>query len=338
MMNTSPRVSIGLAVYNGENFLAQAIECFLAQSYTDFELIISDNASTDRTPKICREYAARDARIRYYRHHVNRGANWNLNRVFKLARGELFKWAAHDDLCAPTFIERCVEALDDDPSVVWCHAITASIGADGQIIPESEAPTKAARGEVCRSPRAHARFRDVLLTSTHWGYRCSGLFRADVLRRTQLFRPYYGSEKILCAEVALAGRYYQVPQTLFFQRVHEDASSALETARQQQEFACPDRPVALPRLAILRGYLGVALSPGMSPPQRCWSLLWVVCYMFQFRKWPRVFGNFLLGRALGAGKRHRSQENTPRHSMSASAESSSRRRADGASPVAAAKR
>src|ERR1051326_2036095 len=112
MSNQKPRVSIGLPVYNGQQFLEEAINSLLAQTYSDFELIISDNASTDATEQICRAHAAADPRIRYYRNDKNRGPVWNLNRVFELARGELFKWAAHDDVCAPTLVERCVEVLE----------------------------------------------------------------------------------------------------------------------------------------------------------------------------------------------------------------------------------
>src|SRR3974377_1117825 len=99
-----PKVSIGLPVYNGENYLRLAIDSILTQDYTDFELIISDNASADATQEICREYTARDCRIRYYRNKINIGASGNYNRVFELARGGLFKWAAHDDVHLPAFL------------------------------------------------------------------------------------------------------------------------------------------------------------------------------------------------------------------------------------------
>ena len=99
-----PRVSIGLPVYNGENFLEFALDSILGQTFQDFELIISDNASTDATESICRRYAAKDSRIRYYRNPNNQGAAQNYNRVFALARGEYFKWAAHDDVCKPNYL------------------------------------------------------------------------------------------------------------------------------------------------------------------------------------------------------------------------------------------
>src|SRR5687767_9303189 len=115
-MANEPRVSIGLPVFNGESHLALALDSVLAQTFGDFELVISDNGSTDSTRQICEDYAKRDARIRYLRSDENRGAAWNYNRVFERSRGAFFKWMAHDDLIAPQYLERCVEALDRAPA------------------------------------------------------------------------------------------------------------------------------------------------------------------------------------------------------------------------------
>ena len=111
-MNAAPRLSIGLAVYNGENYLAESLDALLGQSYEDFELIISDNASTDGTAAICGRYEKQDPRIRYIRQPHNIGLAPNHNFVFEQARGELFKWASHDDLYARDLLKRCVGALE----------------------------------------------------------------------------------------------------------------------------------------------------------------------------------------------------------------------------------
>src|SRR5262245_61001880 len=100
-MPPTPRLCIGLPVYNGENYLAASIESILAQTFTDFRFIISDNASTDGTEAICRAFSRQDARIEYHRGAQNRGAAWNLNHVARLADSEYFMWAMHDDVCAP---------------------------------------------------------------------------------------------------------------------------------------------------------------------------------------------------------------------------------------------
>ncbi len=132
MRNSLPYVSIGLPVYDGERFLAETLDSLLAQTFEDLELIISDNASTDRTQEICKDYLAKDRRIRYYRNDQNLGAARNYNRVFELSTGKYFKWAAHDDLCASALTERCVEVLDSEPSAVMCYARTIIIDEHGK--------------------------------------------------------------------------------------------------------------------------------------------------------------------------------------------------------------
>ena len=133
MTSPVPRVSIGVPVYNGELYLERALDSILAQSFDDFEVIIADNASDDRTEQICRDYACRDARVRYVRNETNLGASANFNRTFALARGPYFKWAAHDDVLGTDFLLRCVEVLDSNPDVVLCHTKTQQIDEDGRV-------------------------------------------------------------------------------------------------------------------------------------------------------------------------------------------------------------
>jgi glycosyltransferase involved in cell wall biosynthesis len=121
MKKKNSLVSIGMPVCNGAKFITEALDSILNQTFENFELIVSDNASTDETGKICREYMAKDSCIRYYRSKQNFGAAWNFNHVFKLSSGKYFKWAAHDDVIAPDFPLKCVEVLERDPSVVLCH-------------------------------------------------------------------------------------------------------------------------------------------------------------------------------------------------------------------------
>ena len=130
MAERTPRVSIGLPVYNGEEFLEEAIVSILSQTYQDFELIISDNASTDLTEKICQKYAAQDARIVYSRNVENVGIMNNHNLTFRRARGEYFRFAGYDDVWAPTLLERLVTELDKRPEVVVCYP--AFVLIDGQ--------------------------------------------------------------------------------------------------------------------------------------------------------------------------------------------------------------
>jgi glycosyltransferase involved in cell wall biosynthesis len=204
-------------VFNGENYLDEALDSILAQTYSDFELIISDNASTDRTEEICRAYAARDERVRYFRNETNLGVAKNYNRVFELSSGEYFKWAAHDDLCAPEYLERCVEILDREPDVVLCYPKTSIIDEHGEFVRNHF------DGFNLRSAKPHERFRDFL----HVHGLCNpivGLIRARTLERTPLIGSYLSPDRVLLGELALRGKFYEVPERLFFRRDHPQRS------------------------------------------------------------------------------------------------------------------
>ena len=216
MNTTKPRVSIGLPVFNGENYLAQTLDSLLAQTYSDFELIISDNASTDSTEEICRAYMLKDERIRYARNQQNVGGAGNYNRVFELATGEYFKWAGHDDLCDPKYLEMCVEVLDQEPAVVACYGKTTFIDGDSQHIRKLDDKLN------LRFPQPSKRFSYYLnrwLTPTLDINPIFGLIRADVLKKTPLIAKYEGSDVILMGEIALRGEIHEIPEYLFFRRI-----------------------------------------------------------------------------------------------------------------------
>ena len=115
-MNATPRLTVGLPVYNGAEHLAESLASLLGQTYDNFELLISDNASSDGTADICHLYEKQDPRVRYFRQAHNIGSAANHNFVFRQGRGELFKWASHDDLYARDLLKRCVDALTSTPT------------------------------------------------------------------------------------------------------------------------------------------------------------------------------------------------------------------------------
>ena len=209
-----PSLSIGLPVFDGEAYLGAALDALLAQTYGDFELIVSDNASTDGTQAIARAAAARDPRVRYERAAVNVGALANFNAVFRKARGRYFKWAAADDLVAPTCLERAVAALERDPAVILCHSDTRIIDAAGATVGDYVyAPGHAA------DPRPSLRFADVL-REDRWCFALFGVMRSAALRSTQLLPSLVGADRVLLAELALRGRFAIVPEPLFLNRDH----------------------------------------------------------------------------------------------------------------------
>jgi glycosyltransferase involved in cell wall biosynthesis len=213
-----PTVSIGMPVYNGANYLRRAVQSILTQDYEDFELIISDNASTDETESICREFAECDGRIRYFRNETNIGASQNYNKVFRLARGQFFKWAAHDDECYPTMLRRCVEVLERAPArVVMVYPLGELIDKQGKtLIPVLD------RIE-CRDPRPHRRLAHLL-----WSVRdCDaifGLFKTEYLKKTRLIDAFFAADIVLLGELAMLGEIWELNEVLFRLRAHRGRS------------------------------------------------------------------------------------------------------------------
>ena len=215
-MTDIPQLSVGLPVYNGQRYLAEALDALLGQSFTDFELIISDNASTDETEEICRRYAAKDPRIRYIRQPRNIGLNPNHNLVLREARGEYFKWAAHDDLYGRDLLARCVAALDEHPDVVLSHADMAIIDETGTVVRRFDYTLTTDSMDVTE------RFRSLVLTDgADDEY---GVIRTDVLRSIRPKDSYHHASRPFIAEIAFRGRFHQVRELLYFRRDHPDRS------------------------------------------------------------------------------------------------------------------
>jgi len=228
----TPRVSVALPVYNGERYLALALDSLLGQTYEDFELIISDNASTDATEEICRGYAARDTRISYHRNSENRGAAWNFNHAFSLSTGEYFRWACYDDLCAPAHLETLVEELDASPAeVVLCYTKTRLIGEDGEFVEDYE-DLLDLREERPRQRLVH------LLHGLRYAHPTYGLMRRAAVAQTRLHGGYPADDLVWLGEMALLGQWREVPERLFYRRLHPEISTRANTTREQMAAWC----------------------------------------------------------------------------------------------------
>jgi glycosyltransferase involved in cell wall biosynthesis len=218
-----PRVSIGLPVYNGERYLTESLDSLLSQTFEDFELIVSDNASTDGTAEICHRYAKEDSRIRYFRQPYNVGSSPNHNFVILNARGALFKSASHDDRYAPELLERCVEVLDQCPQFVLAHSWSSVTDATGAVRSLVDYPV------ATDAPRAPDRFRSMLFDG--WGDDEGGVVRTSVLRQTGLHGSYHFADRVLTAELALYGPFYMVPERLYFRREHSGQGGGIRDVR-----------------------------------------------------------------------------------------------------------
>ena len=220
----APRVSLGLPVYNASRYLRQALDAVLAQDFTDFELIISDNGSTDQTWAICTEYADRDPRIRLLRNPTNLGVARNFNRVVEEAEGDLFRWVAYDDLMAPTLLSACVAELDrSGPGTVIAYPQTALIDDEGAVVGQYDDNLDIRHRHPAMRVAAAAR-RWNLLNPLY------GVIRLDQLRRTGLEREHVSGDVPLFMELAAMGEIHEVPEPLFFRRFHAGSSTGNSAA------------------------------------------------------------------------------------------------------------
>jgi len=215
-VKATPLVTVGMPLYNADFHLREALDSILAQDYANFELVISDNASSDATGSICQAYAARDERVTYHRSERNLGAVWNFNRVFELARGEYFMWAAHDDLRAPQYLSSCVAAMEAHPEAVLCCTEIGFIDEDCKPVePWTDLNGIRPVGETIR-----ARVSAIARARYWWDY--YGLIRARVLAQTRRAQPVWGFDVVVLMELCLRGPVLLVPEKLFCYRVNTE--------------------------------------------------------------------------------------------------------------------
>ncbi|MFT7677148.1 MAG: glycosyltransferase involved in cell wall biosynthesis [Planctomycetota bacterium] len=288
----TPRVTVGVPVRNGMPYLRLCLDSILAQSYEDFELLISDNASDDGSEELCREYERKDSRVRYLRQEENLGAAGNFNVLVQEARGELFKWSAADDELAPELLQDCVSALDAaGDAAVLAHTQTRWIDIEGALIEDYGA------GLPFDDRTPHTRLRTLLRdpVRSHL-FKCSaicGVVRRSVLQDTGLIRAFGASDKVCLVELALRGGWVEVCEPHFRRRVHEQSSlnangDPAELARWFDPKAGEQYPA--PRTTLFKGYLEAWRSAplGLWQRLRCLGpILGLLC-----REWRVLAGEY----------------------------------------------
>ena len=266
-----PRVSIGMPLYNAERFLPQTLDSILGQSFTDFELIVSDNASTDATAELVRERLAIDPRVRLFRHEENQGAAANYNFALEKARADYFKWAAYDDLLDQRFLARCVAALDEAPEdVVLVYPKTQIIDSNGRVMETYDDKLD------LRMSRPSERLRKLILDLT-LSNAIFGLLRKDALLRTRRHGNYNEADRVTLAELALEGQFWELPEPLFLRRMHPEVSTARSrSAREVASWFDPTnrrRLFLMPKTRLfLEHFVAIARSDlGLAEKLRCAS-------------------------------------------------------------------
>ncbi len=285
----TPKVSIGLAVYNGENYLCEAVNSILSQTFSDFELILSDNASTDRTEEICKAYVRQDPRVRYVRNATNIGGANNENQTIRMARGEYFHLAAHDDICAPEFLAKLVDILDHDAMAVMAYPRIMKIDQYGGELGLMET-NKGAFDTPSK------RFSD--MTSFENGCEMIyGLIRLDELMKTDLQMNYTDSDRSLLCDLCLRGKFAKTNEVLFYKRYHPLMSmKVFEDWRERMAWfgSTYQSKITLPHwmqfLHLLRIIFRAPIS--LSEKLRCYAFM--VVWLFQYHRWGSLIKDILL--------------------------------------------
>ena len=285
-MASEPRVTIGLPVYNGERYLREALDSILGQAFEAFVLVIADDASTDSTQAICREYAERDPRVRHLRHPRNVGLAANFNFALDQARTEYFKWMGYDDAIRPAFLQQCVEALDARPDTVVCYSRAIAIDEHGAPMEDFFRIT---HPPVGRTPSA--RFHQLTMQfADDNGRACHiyqhGLIRTAALRRTRRMPKYLYGDQNMMAELLILGPSLELPEELMLLRHHRDSAATIDLARARRVFD-PYGSHRLPwRLYLRRKYFEYVVSALRAPVGAVEKakLLWYACVL-PARRW-----------------------------------------------------
>jgi glycosyltransferase involved in cell wall biosynthesis len=216
--SSEPLVTIGVPVYNGERFLAQCLDSLLAQEFRDFVLLISDNASTDSTEKICQSYVKADSRVRYNRNSTNIGLYGNFNLLLGLARTRYVKLATADDFWAPTMLGDCVASMERDPSCVLCYPKAVLVAEDGSEFRRYDHSLHLMEDDPA------VRFRRVL-TEIGLVNQLVGVIRTDVLQSTLPLMNHTLADRVFVAELSLYGKIMELPKYQYFRRFHQESTS-----------------------------------------------------------------------------------------------------------------
>jgi len=282
----TPSIAIGMPVRNGEKYLEAALDALRNQSFNDFEVLISDNASTDRTAEIAESVCRADSRFRYRRQSENLGASGNYNYVFHHTNAPYFKWATHDDLLAPAFLEACLEALEADASKeVLAFSRVVRIDEAGTELGSYPRPVR--RGGESPSSRLEALIGpgDHQETLLHMCFPGLGLIRRSALEHTSLIANMPRSDNLLLVELALLGGFAELEGELYLRREHDEgsviaaekAARGADIERQLAQWFDPKKgkkfPATVTRLGL--GYLRAVLRTPMPVEERarCLSLV-----------------------------------------------------------------
>ncbi len=221
----TPLISVGMPVYNEEKYLRESVESILNQDYCNFELIISDNASSDKTEQFCLEFAQKDHRIKYIRNKKNLGTVNNFHQVFKEATGDFFMFAGGHDLWTPDFLSVCLKTLQNSSSAVVSYASTVLIDEFSNQI-KKEISFYDTRGSDIVT-----QFLYVLWGPMNPVY---GLMRMSAMKKVRMNPQFIGGDLIILIELSFLGRFAYNPDVVWYRRMQHGEETQKQKVKRYQ--------------------------------------------------------------------------------------------------------
>lgn len=275
------KLTIGMPVYNGAATIRAALDSLLAQTFDDFQIIISDNGSTDETQSICEAYAARDPRVSYIRQAKGIGPQMNFRFVLFEAHTPYFMWAAADDLWAATFAERNIAALQDDPGLVMSQSKV--------LFTVKGAPSHMATGTfpLLEDARANAvRFFENPADNSRY----YGVFRTEALKAVFPSRPFFALDWLVSAATLRHGKHNELPETLMIRDSSDPASYARAVLSDHRFILWRIFPLLFMTRWLIR-HRSVPLSRALL--HRLWKANLYLHFRFGVMKFPKLAERYL---------------------------------------------
>ncbi|MGA7097551.1 MAG: glycosyltransferase family A protein [Acidimicrobiia bacterium] len=288
-----PHVTVGMPVFNGEPFLAATLDSVLSLDYPAFDVVVSDNASTDSTLSLLRDRAGADPRLRIVTTEINMGAGWNFNRVLELAEGKYFHWAGADDLMDRAFLSRCVNALEENPGAVLSYPRTMLIDADGE--ETGEFPNRLELADKSPSGRLRRYIRNIRLANPIFG-----VIRTEELKEAGGLGTFPSADLLTLGRLAIKGKFIEVDQVMFYRRMHEGQS--WQGAGGHEGFAAwfdPLHPkrVVFPSWRLLGEFLRTSVLADIGAAEKLRCVL-VVLVEWPRRRWRQMIGELTRTRRI----------------------------------------
>jgi glycosyltransferase involved in cell wall biosynthesis len=213
-MNKKPLVSIGIPLYNDEDYVEESLKSLLNQTYKKFEIIISDDNSTDNSPDICKKYTKKDNRIKYFKNNKNLGEIDNFNQVIRLAKGKYFMWATGHDKWNKGYISKCIQKLEENPKASVCFSYRKYIDKDGD-----EIKLDKKKLNTLNNPKFIRFIKSIWILCDHVFY---GVIKTDKLKKTRGYLYVLGPDHVLRTEMAFQGEFAQIEEELLYMRIHRE--------------------------------------------------------------------------------------------------------------------